>query len=453
LVLVPVIHAQDDSAKPNYIQIQNVNIFDGVNDGLKPGSVLIEDNLIKEVGANVQAPEGTTIIDGGGRTLMPGLIDSHVHLTYSGTPFAIPDREAMRWDELAGTQVINAREFLMDGFTTVRDAGACYDGIKKLVDRELLPGPRIYPSGGVLSQTSGHADWRAGSQRNPGLSGANDNNLGRLGLMHLVDGVPQVLAATRQNLAAGATQIKMTTGGGVSSTMDPLHTIQFLPEEIEAAVRAARDWDTYVLVHAYTDETVMRSLNAGVLCIDHGQMMSEKAMKLLVEKGAFLSPNIAAISEELLQHPVYGRGVFGKKTRQFIDGSKGFVKLVNKYKPKVVYNTDVVATDLVGSRGVRDNNLWVHAKSFGNLNALRAMTSVGGDLMALTGKHNPYPAKLGVIEPGAYADIILVDGNPLEDITVLGARPKMFADEPRVIEGFVTMPFIMKDGKVYKNDL
>jgi imidazolonepropionase-like amidohydrolase len=445
--------AEEEATKPSYTLIQNVNIFDGVNDRLKPGHVLIENNLIKEVGAITTVPKGTTVIDGGGRTLMPGLIDAHVHLTFSGTADAIPDREAMRWDQLGGTQVLNAREFLMDGFTTVRDAGACYDGIKKLVDRGLLVGPRIYPSGGILSQTSGHADWRAVSERNPNLSGARDNNLGRLGLMHLVDGVPRVLAATRQNLAAGATQIKMTTGGGVSSTLDPLHTVQFLPEEIEAAVRVARDWDTYVMVHAYTAKTVKRSLQAGVLCIEHGQMMDDEAMAMLVEKEAFLSPNMAALSVELLQHPVYGRGVFAIKTRQFIKGSKGFVNLVKKHNPKVVYNTDVVATDLVGSRGVRDNNLWVHADSFGNFDTLRAMTSVGGELMALTGKHNPYPAKLGVIEPGAYADIILVEGNPLEDIKVLGARPKMFEGKPRKEEGFKTMPFIMKDGKVYKNTL
>ena len=449
--------AQEAEPQPKLTLISNVNIFDGVNDKLHPNMhVLVKDNLIETVSDEPLAiiqTDNVTMIDGGGRTLMPGLIDSHVHLTYSGTPDAIPAREAMQWDQLGGTQALNAREFLMDGFTTVRDAGACYDGIKKLVDRDLLVGPRIYPSGGILSQTSGHADWRTVSQRNPNLTAARDNNLGRLGLMHLVDGVDRVLAATRQNLAAGATQIKMTTGGGVSSTLDPLHTVQYLPEEIEAAVRAAKDWDTYVMVHAYTDETVKRSLNAGVLCIEHGQMMSDEAMKLLVEKEAFLSPNMAAISEELLQHPVYGQGAIGKKTRGFIDGSQNFVKLVNEYKPKVVYNTDVVATDLVSSRGVRDNNLWVHAKSFGNFDALRAMTSVGGELMRLTGKHNPYPGKLGVIEPGAYADIILVEGNPLKDITVLGARPKMFEGEPRTDEGFTTMPFIMKNGKIYKNEL
>ena len=234
---------------------------------------------------------------------MPGLIDTHVHLTYSGTPHAIPDREAMRWDQLAGTQAVNAREFLMDGFTTIRDAGAAYDGIKNLVDQGLLVGPRIYPSGGVLSQTSGHADWRSVSQRNPNITGfrdTQDNNLGRLGLMHLVDGVDAVLAATRQNLSQGATQIKMTTGGGISSTLDPLYTSQFLPEEIKAAVRAAADWDTYVMVHAYNSATIIRSLEAGVKCIEHGQMMSEEAMKLLVEKEAFLSPNMAALSREVL---------------------------------------------------------------------------------------------------------------------------------------------------------
>jgi imidazolonepropionase-like amidohydrolase len=162
--------------------------------------------------------------------------------------------------------------------------------------------------------------------------------------MHLVDGVDQVLAATRQNLSQGASQIKLTTGGGVS---DPLHTAQFLPEEIEAAVRAAADWDTYVLVHAYTNETVIRSLEAGVLCIDHGQMMGEEAMQLLVEKGAFLVPNMSGLSTELLQHPVYGQGFFAEKTRAFQEGSSDFVRLVNTYEPKLAYGTDVVATDLV----------------------------------------------------------------------------------------------------------
>jgi len=453
-VLTGITLAQEAAKEvPKQVLFKNVKVFNGTDDQLHDVDVLVEENLIKAIGRELGASDDATVIDGGGRTLMPGLIDSHVHLTFSGTPHSIPDREAMRWDQLAGTQVLNAREFLMDGFTTVRDAGACYDGVKNLVDQGLLIGPRIYPSGGILSQTSGHADWRSVSQRNPGLTGTQDNNLGRLGLMHLVDGVDQVIAATRQNLSQGATQIKMTTGGGVSSTLDPLHTSQFFLEEIEAAVKAAKDWDTYVLVHAYNDATVKRSLAAGVKCIDHGQMMSEDSMKMLVEKGAFLSPNMAALSDEVLQHPVYGQGVFGEKTRKFIDGSQNFVELVKKYQPKVVYNTDVVATDLVGSRGIRDFNLFMHAQAFGNFETLKSMTSTGGELVALTGKHNPYPAKLGVIEPGAYADIILIEGNPLEDMTVLGARPKMFEGEPRKEEGFKTMKLIMKDGKIYKNTL
>ena len=452
IVAVAAVPALAQEEEPMPILFTNVNVWDGTSENLVAADVLVQGNLIAEVSTEPLAVANGRIIDGGGRTLMPGLIDAHVHLLYSSTPDSIPGREAMRWDQLAVIGVVSAQEFLAEGFTTVRDAGAMYDGIKKMVDAGYIDGPRIYPSGGVISQTSGHADWRAVSQRQPTIAGTQDNNLGRLGLMHLVDGVDEVLRATRQNLSQGATQIKLTTGGGVSSTLDPLFTKQFLHEEIEAAVRAAADWDTYVLVHAYTDETVIRSLEAGVLCIDHGQMMSAEAMQLLVEKDAFLVPNMAALSPEILDHPVYGQGVFAVKTKAFLDGSSEFVDLVNQYKPKLVYGTDVVATDIVTSRAFRDANMWITAEAFGTLQALKAMTSTAGELMALTGQHNPYPNKLGVIEPGAYADILLIDGNPLEDITVLGAHPTIFDAEPRDA-GIETMDLIMKDGVIYKDTL
>ena len=431
----------------------NVKVFNGVDGELKDTFVLVEGNLIKTVAPRIQSPEGATIIDGKGMTLMPGMIDCHVHLLLSGTPDAIPDKEGQRWDQIAAMGVVNAREYLMDGFTTVRDTGGMYDGIKKIIDRGLAPGPRIYCSGGAISQTSGHVDWRAVPDRNPGLTGKYDSNLLRLGMAHIVDGPAAMLGAVRQNLSQGASQIKLTTGGGISSALDPLHTVQSTREEIAAAVQAAGDWDTYVLVHAYTDPTVRRAIEAGVKCIDHGQMMTEETMKLLVERDIFLVPNMAAMSPEILEHPVYGKGFFGQKTREFLEGSKEFVKLVNKLQPKVAYGTDVVATEMISSRSFRDNNMYIHSESFGNLNCLRALTSVSGELMRLTGDHNPYPGKLGVIEEGAYADILLVDGNPLEDMSVLGARPKVFEGEPRTGEGIKTMKLIMKDGKIHKNTL
>jgi imidazolonepropionase-like amidohydrolase len=176
---IGAVGAEQHEEAPPQILFTNVHIFDGSSEVLsESANVLIEGNLIKTISAEpIETNANAEVIDGGGRTLMPGLIDSHVHLLYSGTPDAIPDREAMRWDQLAAIGVVNARDFLMDGFTTVRDAGAMYDGIKKVIDQGLLPGPRIYPSGGVLSQTSGHADWRILSQRHPGLTGTQDNNL------------------------------------------------------------------------------------------------------------------------------------------------------------------------------------------------------------------------------------------------------------------------------------
>ncbi len=448
LSLAPQARAVDE-AQPSYVLIQNVKIFDGVNDKLTPGHVLIENNLIKAVGAINTVPEGTTVIDGGGRTLLPGLIDSHVHFNVV-IEGGLDKIEASRWDRIAAIAAHSAGEWLAEGFTTVRDMGGLGNGVKMTIDEGLLDGPRIYPSCSYISQTSGHGDILLGSQRDPQTS-----NMVRLGIAQLADGPDAVRAAVRKNFAEGASQIKIMVGGGVSSLKGPLFAPQYTDTEIRAAVEEAATRDTYVAVHVYQDAHIARALNLGVKSIEHGQLIQEPTARLLKEKGAFIAPYLAGVlSDELFTHPVYGKegSPQNLKAREMKGDAGAFIEVMRKVKPKIAFAVDVVNETGVTARKHRDHEKWIFADSFGNFEALKAMTSTAGELAALTGKNNPYPHKLGVIEEGAYADILLVDGNPLEDITVIGGNPKWFGAEDRD-KGIETIRLIMKDGKVYKNTL
>jgi imidazolonepropionase-like amidohydrolase len=440
--------ARAQEEKPTYTLITNVNVFDGVNDRLTPGAVLIENNLIKSVGANVKAPEGTTIIDGGRRTLMPGMIDSHVHFNMA-IQGGLSVIEASRWDRIGAVAASCAQEWLMDGFTTVRDMGGMGNGLKMTIDEGLLDGPRIYPSGSYISQTSGHGDLLLGSQRDP-----QSSNMVRLGIAQLADGSDAVRAAARKNIAEGATQLKIMIGGGISSEKGPLFAPQYSVGEIRAAVEEAETRETYVAVHVYHAAHIRRALELGVKSIEHGQFIDLPTAVLLKERGAFISPFVAGFSPESLLHPVYGKkgSPQNKKALEFQELSKNFVAIMKKVKPKVVFAIDVVNLTGASSRKNRDFEKFAFAREFGNFEALKSMTSVPGELAQLTGRTNPYPHKLGVIEKGAYADLLLVDGNPLEDITVIGANSKYFDAEPRG-RGIKTIRLIMKDGKTYKNTL
>jgi imidazolonepropionase-like amidohydrolase len=429
--------------------IRNVNIFDGVNDGLAEGmSVMIEGNLIKAISADTIEADGATVIDGGGRILMPGLIDGHTHLNMTTGVVGI---ERMPWDEIGVRSTVMARDWLNDGFTTVRDMGGMGGrGLKRAVDAGDIPGPRIYPAGGWIGQTSGHQDFRTDSMRST-ATGEMDSHAQRLGMTRTADGPEQVTLAARDNLFNGATQLKLMTGGGVASQNDPLHVLTMTTAEIEAAVAAARDFDTYVGTHVFSPEGIMRSLDAGVMSIEHGFFIDDEAMKYLIEKGAFLVSQMTGIAPEQANNPVLTPVSLAKLDIAF-GLSENFVDLVKKYKPKFVFQTDALG-DFGSVAKQRAYEKYRHAELFGNYEMLKSATSVAGELMMLTGKLNPYPdGKLGVIEEGAYADILLVDGNPLEDITVIGAVDGWFSAPPR--EARVdTIHLIMKDGVIYKNTL
>ena len=394
------------------------------------------------------------VIDGGGRTLMPGLIDSHVHLTHTLVDGGVPGWNALTWEDIGAVATASAKEYLMMGFTTVRDMGGMADGFKRAIDKGLIEGPRIYPAGAYIAQTSGHGDLRMRGQPHSKETGVEYSNLQRLDIIRLADGVPDMLTAVRENFSNGAAYIKIHAGGGISSEKDPLHTIQYTPEELEAANRAVRNWDTYWTVHAYTTPTVNQALDAGAECIDHAHMVGEKTIQRMSKDGIFVTSNLAAMSKDILKHPLYGdpKNPQHIKTVQFMDASENFAKWVKQYNIKWSFGDDLVLSTKSFFRKHVDYEKWYAGELFGNHFALRGMTSTPGQLAQLTGKNNPYPGKLGVIEEGAYADILVVDGNPLEDLAAIGADKRWF-DAPNRSIDVPSLRIIMKDGKIYKNTL
>ena len=340
-----------EEAQPNRIVFTNVNVFDGVSETLGMNTnVLVVGNLIKSIGSSITLPKGIEVIDGGGRTLMPGLIDSHTHFNLA-IPGGLAAIEAARWDEIASVAASAAQDWFADGFTTVRDEGGMGNGLKRTIDSGLLDGPRIYNSGSYISQTSGHGDIILGSQRDPQMS-----NLVRLGVAQLADGPDAVRAAVRKNFSEGASQIKIMMGGGVSSEKGPLFAAQYTDEEVRAAVEEAVTRDTYVATHIYHADHIKRALELGVMSIEHGQFIDEPTAQLLKDKGAFLSPYTAGFSPEALKHPVYGKVGTPQyeKTVEFQGLSKNMVDVIKKVKPKVVFAVDVVNLNGADARKQRD---------------------------------------------------------------------------------------------------
>jgi len=409
----------------------NVNVFDGKNEKLiEKANVLVEGNKIKQVSTRKIDAAGATLINGGGRTLTPGFIAAHEHLI-GQMPFMDAMFEDTRY--MGYVAAWTAGIYLKNGFTTVRDAAGNTFSLKKAIDRGYMDGPRIYPSGAIITQTGGHAEHRTLAQ-GPRLAGAPWDNLVVMGDCLIADGVPEVLKATRENLRMGASQIKIANAGGIAEG-DPLDAVEWTAEEVQACTKAAADYGTYVMSHTYTREGVLRAIENGVKSIEHGNLLDEETLLLMKEKDIWLSAQIMVFKNEIL-------GLDEEQKKKFEEVAKGTENLFAMAK-KVDYTKLAFGTDIVTDPKtlLRMNEEFVHRTQwFTSSEILRQATSVNAELMALSGKRNPYPGKLGVIEEGAYADLLLINGNPLEDISIL-TRPEE------------NIALIMKDGKVYKNML
>lgn len=412
---------------------ENVRIFDGTSERLSaPANLLVVGNLIHKIStAPIPVPPGVNVtrINGSGRTLMPGFIDNHVHITMSAWSQHDALQPDMTPEKLEVRAAQEAEKMLMRGFTAVRDLGGPVFSLKAGIDGGKYRGPRIWPSGAMVSQTSGHGDSRLPEERSRRFFGEVSRGE-QLGVNFIADGRPEVLTAVRENLRFGASQIKLMAGGGAATTYDPLDVTQYTADEVRAAVDAAEDWNTYVTVHAYTPRAVRRAVEAGVKCVEHGQLLDEETIALLGQKDVWLSLQV------LDPAPPAATPFVRAKKQQVVDGTDRAYQWAKKHKVKLAWGTDMLFDPSQNAKQTAE--ILKLRKWFTPSEILKMVTHDNAQLLALSGLRSPYPGRLGVVEEGALADLILVDGDPIRSIELLADPEKNFV-------------VIMKDGAIFKN--
>jgi imidazolonepropionase-like amidohydrolase len=430
-VTAQVAHAQE--SQPTGVIFENVRIFSGASGRLSASSnVLVVNNVIKTIStAPIATPAAISVtrIQGGGRTLMPGLIDAHSHISLMAVPMSLALTVDIGYIHIAASKAAEA--MLMRGFISVRDMGGPTFGLKRAIGSGLVLGPRIFPSGTLISQTGGHGDFRAPYEV-PRSAGDPLSYTERIGLAAIADSPDEVRRRARENLMLGASQIKLTAGGGVGSMYDPIDVSQFTEAELHAAVEAAENWGTYVTVHAYTPRAIKIAIASGVKVIEHGQLADEATAKLMAEKGIWWSLQPFLDDEDW---PT----LTGRNRVKQLDVAKGTdnaYALAKKYKIKTAWGTDIIFSPELAARQGEMLAKLVRWYSPGEV--LKMATGDNGQVLTLSGPRSPYPGKLGVVEEGALADLLLVNGDPVENI-------KLIEDPAR---NFLV---IMKDGKIYKN--
>lgn len=415
------------------ILLTNLRLFDGTGKPVRQGvQVLIQGKVIAALPSAGEQVEGAQIIDCQGKLVMPGLIDTHWHTMLA----AIPQMTAMTADlgylYLAAAQ--EAQRTLMRGFTSVRDAGGPAFALKRAIDEGMVVGPRIYPSGAMISQTSGHGDFRMRSDI-PRAANEPLSQVELTGVAMIADGEAEVLRRVREQLMLGASQIKMLAGGGVASLYDPLDSTQFTEKELRAGVEAAGDWNTYVMAHVYTPKGIKRAIKAGVKSIEHGQLADEESVKMMRDEGVWWSLQPFLQDEDSNVYPDPARRESQSRVAQ---GTVKAYELAQKYGIKTGWGTDVLFNPKgTASQGKQLAKL---TRFYDPLTLLKQATGTNAELLALSGERNPYPQPLGRIAPGAFADLLVADGDPSVNLDFL-INPEQ------------NLRLIMKDGKVHKNTL
>ncbi|HAT1809648.1 TPA: amidohydrolase family protein [Legionella pneumophila] len=411
----------------NSILFKNANVILGESTELKKKfDVLVQNNLISQVSQTPLQPfEGMRIIDVKGKTLMPGLIDAHAHITgLTLSPKNIFYSEA----EIFLAAATYLKNSLFYGFTTLREAGGADFRIAQLLDNKSIPGPRLFYSGRALTQTGGGADFRKPNEQIDPCGHVSSFST----MSVIADGVDEVRKAAREELRKGATQLKVFASGGVvfPSLSNPT-LYEYSEEELSTIVEEARARNTYVMAHAYSDESVRKCIKSGVRSIEHANFVSEPTVELMSESGVFYDPTFISLAQriESAEQNRLSEAIVAN-LKNTIEKGKKVYEYALKYKIPIAFGTD-----LWGPEAQRDQlrELEMRKELDSAANIIRSATVVNAELLMQKGK-------LGVISEGAYADLLVVDGNPLVNLNVL-LRP----DE--------NLKLIMKDGVIYKNEL
>ena len=428
LVLPALLLAETPASRD--ILFDQVQVFDGRSSELSaPTRVLVRGNRIVEIGSGAEAADGARVIEAAGHTLMPGLIDVHVHLTFSALSMAelmSPDLTPAMAEQAAARE---AEAMLLRGFTAVRDLGGPIWGLKAGIDAGRYTGPRVWPSGATVSQTAGHGDFRMPQERSRRFFG-QPSRAELLGATFIADGRAEVLTAVRENLRFGASQIKLMAGGGTASAYDPIDVTQYTFDEMRAAVEAAEDWGTYVTVHAYTPRAVRRAIEAGVRVVDHGQLLDRDTLQLMAERDVWLSLQVLRASTPDMDPQRRA------KRQPIIENQPAVWASARDLGVKLAWGTDFLFEPDINAE--QNQYILLLEEWFSPAEILRLVTHDNAQLLALSGLRSPYQGKLGVVEEDALADLLLVRGNPLENLDLIGDPERNFV-------------VIMKDGRLVKD--
>jgi len=394
--------------------------------------IVIEGGRITGLPAVGTGPTDADLIDCGGRAVMPGLIDCHWHATLVSVSQIAALTQDIAFVHLVAGQEAGAT--LMRGFTTIRDLGGPVFGLKLAIDNGVVSGPRIFPSGAMISQSGGHGDFRLLNSL-PRMPGDAPDYTESTGVAAIADGADEVLRRAREQLMKGASQVKIMAGGGVTSIYDPLDTAQYLQEEMEAAVRAAANWGTYVSAHVYNPKGIQRSLRAGVKSIEHGQLADLESVQMMREEGAWWSiqPFLQDEDSNPRSNPIQQQ-----KAEEVARGTVQAFEMGRSEGVNMAFGTDILMNP--GASQSQGRQLAKLTRFMPPLEAMRMATGHAGDLLALSGPRDPYQGRLGVIAEGAHADILVWDGDPEADLD--------FLDNPAS-----NLRLIMKGGRVFKETL
>ena len=397
-------------------------IFDGAGEELlEDVEVLVEGSRIVEVSDVPIRCGSAEVVDLRGRTLMPGLIDAHYHAIAASPDLGAIDH--MPASLIAQHARANLEASLQRGFTTIRDAGGADYGLARAIDAGLIAGPRLFYSGRALSQTGGHGDFRS-YEPEPGVCSCG---LGARHFSTVADGVPEVQRAAREELRRGATQIKIMASGGVASPSDPITNLQYSEDEIRAAVWEAHSWGTYVMAHVYTPQAIRRCIEFGVRSVEHANLIDAETAAFAAERGAFVVPTLATYESSARRGAALG---FPKVSLDKL----GAVREVGVASLEILRNAGVktgFGTDLLGA--MHDDQLTefeIRARVLPSVEILRQATSLNAELLGR-------PGELGTVAPGALADLIVVDGDPVADLGVLSGQGER-------------INLVMKGGRVFK---